>query len=211
MFIPDFQIEALCGDGYPRTWSPSGGPHVGQEFPIENAGPLISPFAAEFLGAASYDIQIGNKFASPLEMEAYVMRSGQVVRKLPPSKEIDGLLLKLHADERIDIILQPKQPVLCHSTEYVRIPPHLVGLLTVRSSFARDWIDHSSATSVWPGFQGNITFELTNSSPSTYRLRSGARALQLAFAKMAAVPAKPYNGVYQKQEGQLHSRMVHEK
>ena len=44
MFIPDFMIADMCGDNYPKTWAPSGGPDVGMEFPIEIAGPLIEPF-----------------------------------------------------------------------------------------------------------------------------------------------------------------------
>jgi deoxycytidine triphosphate deaminase len=80
----------------------------------------------------------------------------------------------------------------------------------MRSSFARDWLDHSAADSIWPGFQGQITFELRNDGPRPYVLRSGMRPLQLAFTRMAAVPARPYNGLYQNQEAQLHSRMPKE-
>ena len=46
--------------------------------------------------------------------------------------------------------------------------------------------------------------------PRPYTLRSGMRPLQLAFTRMAAVPARPYTGLYQNQEAQLHSRMPKE-
>ena len=62
---------------YPKVWAPSGGPHVGQEFPIQNAGPLITPFDPKFLGPASYDIQVGLNFASPSALQAYVLRGSE--------------------------------------------------------------------------------------------------------------------------------------
>ena len=112
--------------------------------------------------------------------------------------------------EGIEVILESKQTVLCHSAEYVRVPPHLSAQLSMRSSFARDWLDHSAADSIWPGFQGQITFELRNDGPRPFSLRSGMRPLQLAFVRMATTPARPYNGLYQNQEGQLHSRLPKE-
>ena len=211
MFIPDYMIADMCGDNFPKTWAPSGGPDVGREFPIENAGPLIEGFDPRFLGPASYDIQVGLKFASPSPLRAYVVRSGERLRAvIHDANEIDGTREVRNADEGIEIVLEPGQAVLCHSAEYVRVPPNLAGALSMRSSFARDWLDHSAADSIWPGFQGQITFELRNHGPRPYILRSGARPLQLAFVRMAGVPARPYNGLYQKQEAQLHSRMKHD-
>ena len=210
MFIPDFMIEDMCGDNFPKVWAPSGGPNVGKEFPIENAGPLIEPFDPKYLGPASYDIQVGLKFASPSAIQAYVVRGTERLRPAHGGTEIDGAREIKHPGEGIEVILEPKQAVLCHSAEYVRVPPHLSAQLSMRSSFARDWLDHSAADSIWPGFQGQITFELRNDGPRPFSLRSGMRPLQLAFVRMAATPARPYNGLYQKQEGQLHSRLPKE-
>ena len=210
MFIPDFMIADMCGENHPKTWAPSGGPDVGKEFPIENAGPLIEPFDPKFLGPASYDIQVGLKFASPSAIQAYVVRGTERLRPAHGGTEIDGAREIKHPGEGIEVILEPKQAVLCHSAEYVRVPPHLSAQLSMRSSFARDWLDHSAADSIWPGFQGQITFELRNDGPRPFSLRSGMRPLQLAFVRMAATPARPYNGLYQNQEGQLHSRLPKE-
>lgn len=214
MFIPDFHIAAMCGDEFPKTWSPGGGPDVGKEFPIQNAGRLIEPFDQQFLGPASYDIQVGLKFASPSAIQAYVVRKhGETYSRLRPISgglEVDGAREVRHPGECIEVVLEPGQAVLCHSVEYVRVPPHLSAALSMRSSFARDWLDHSAADSIWPGFQGQITFELRNHGPRPYSLRSGMRPLQLAFLRMAAVPQRPYNGLYQNQEAQLHSKMPKE-
>jgi deoxycytidine triphosphate deaminase len=213
MYIPDFMIADMCGENFPKTWAPSGGPDVGKEFPIENAGPLIEGFDPAFLGPASYDISVGLKFASPSALQGYVVRkSGNSYERMRPCNgsmsEIDGSREVKHPGEGIEVVLEPDQAVLCHSVEYVRVPPHLAAALSMRSSFARDWLDHSAADSIWPGFQGTITFELRNHGPRPYLLRSGTRPLQLAFVRMAAIPARPYNGLYQKQEAQLHSRMA---
>lgn len=209
MFIPDYMIADMCGENFPRVWAPSGGPNVGKEFPIENAGPLIDDFDPTFLGPASYDISVGLKFASPSALQAYILHGNERVSSAIGGIEIDGAReLKKHRGTGIEVILEPKQAVLCHSAEYVRVPPNLSAQLSMRSSFARDWLDHSAADSIWPGFQGQITFELRNDGPRPYSLRSGMRPLQLAFIMMYAVPSRPYNGLYQKQEAQLHSRMI---
>ena len=207
MYMPDYQIAHLSGDRFPTTWSPSGGPDVGREFPIQNPGPLVAPFDPAFLGPMSYDIAVDAKFASPQPIESYVVRGGQRMRPLKQATDVDGEA-ELHSPaESLEIVLQPHQALLCQSVEYVRVPPNLVGMLSMRSSFAREWLDHSAADSIWGGFQGHITFELRNNGPKPFILRSGSRVLQLAFVMSAGTPMRPYNGLYQNQKGQLHSRL----
>lgn len=210
MFIPDFMIQKLCENGFHRTWTPSGGPNAGTEMVIENAGPLISDFDPKHLGVMSYDLQVGLSFASPRPLLAHVVRDGERVRSIGSLGEIDGLREIRHAQEVIEVILEPGQAVLCHSAEYVRIPPQLVGQLAMRSSFAREWLDHSAADVIMPGFQGQITFELRNHGDNPYVLRSGMRPVQLMFASMLQIPSRPYKGLYQWQERQLYSRMKRE-
>jgi deoxycytidine triphosphate deaminase len=206
MFIPDHEIERLCGDGFPRTWSSSGGPEVGIEREIAEPGPLIAPFDRQFLGPMSYDIAIDRTFASPVPVTAYATRDGHRVRRLPATEELDGCAKgMLSESECIEIVLEPGQPILCQSVEFVNIPPTMAALLSMRSSFARAWLDHSAADSIWAGFRGHVTFELRNNGTRPFNLRSGTRPLQLAFVRATGAPTKVYEGVYQDQRGQLHS------
>jgi dCTP deaminase len=88
----------------------------------------------------------------------------------------------------------------------VRIPPGAVGILALRSTYAREWLDHSAADFIQPGFQGTITYELRNNGPRPYSIRSGMRVMQIAFARTAAVPSKLYSGVYNGQQAELFAR-----
>ena len=216
MLLVDHQIEKFCSEEhYPRTWvTPMLPDSPSQECEIINAGPLITPFETCHLGPAAYDICIGIAFASPVAIEAYVVRaignSFERIRAINKDIEIDGSKHIRAIGEIIEVILEPNQVVLCHSMEYVRIPPNMRGSVSMRSSFARDWLDHSAADNIWPGFQGQITFELRNNGPHQYTLRSNMRPLQLSFDHLPVAPRNPYSGLYQNQRAQLHSRMVRE-
>jgi deoxycytidine triphosphate deaminase len=204
--LVDFQIRSLSTTGYPLTWSPSSGEYTGLELPIHNPGPLISDFDARYLGPASYDIATNSKFSSPSGLHVNILRDGSFVKSFMCNYDLDGSdYINKKNRECIEILLAPKQVILCCSEEYFRIPPNLVGTLTMRSSPARDWLDHSNASDIWPGFQGQITFELRNDGIEIYKLRSGERHLQISFGRTDAVPENPYNGVYQNQVGQLHA------
>ena len=205
MLLPDFMIEELCINPLQSYTEP----HMGTIQYINNPEPLISHYDKANLSAASYDIQIGTKFASPSALATYLLRNGERVRNITQGNEFEGIELK--AGEQVGVILEPNQAVLCHSVERVCVPPTLAVQLFMRSSFAREWLDHSSATGIWPGFRGQITFELRNHGPRPYMLKSGTRPLQIAFMQLAAPARKLYNGLYQDQKAQLHSLMADDK
>jgi deoxycytidine triphosphate deaminase len=211
MFLPDFQIRKLCDNNHiNRYWSPSNGPDTGKQLPIENSGPLITPFNNEYLGPVSYDIRLSHNFASPELIQAYISHTIDDIDDMLPSKvplvnskEIIGDNVIENRSDEIVITLKPHQVILCHSYEYFRIPPNMIGLLAMRSSFARQWLDHSTANLITAGFQGQITFELRNNSPEPFTLRSDMRPIQIMFSLLTGVPENPYQGVYQRQEKQL--------
>lgn len=188
MFIPDCKIAEMC----------------------ENAErPLVRPFYPEFLGPASLDLHLASRFASPKPIEAFIYKNGHLYKPHPDSFSTEIRALPANQDHNIEveIVLQPQQVILCHSQEYVMIPNDLVGDLSMRSSYARMWIDHSSANRIWPGFEGTITYELRNDGPEPVKLRSGDRVLQLGFIQMTAPAERPYDGLYAKQNGELFSRL----
>ena len=187
MFLPDFMIRNMS---------------IGVETEQMDE-PLIYPFNEECLGPASYDLTVAANFASPSEMKGFIYRNGQKYHALQDSKEFADI--KLKAGEQLGIVLNPGQPVLCHAVERVALPPTCVVQLYTRSRYARQWLNHSTATGIWPGFKGQITFELKNEGVEPFVIKSGDRVLQIAFCKMLAPPEKVYNGLYQNQKAQLHS------
>ena len=197
MFIPDFMIRSYCTDPVSKY-------ELGDIVTdIRDSEPLISPFNEENLGAASYDLTLAANFSSPSELQAFIYRDGVKHHALEPSKDYNNV--KLKPNEQIGIIINPGQPILCHAQERVSVPPFIVVQLYTRSSYARQWLNHSTATGIWPGFKGQITFELKNEGVEPIVVKSGDKIVQIAFCQMVAPAANLYNGIYQNQKAQLHS------
>lgn len=208
MYLADHQLIELC-ENFKTTWTPGGGPSAGLVLPVANPGPLVEPLEPCAVGPASIDLRVGLRFASPSALQGYICRGHERIRAAIGSLEIDGAN-QVRPGEIMEVVLEPGQALLCHSSEYVRIPPEYCGRLSVRSTFAREWLDHSAADFVQPGFQGTITYELSNKGPRPFSIRSDMRIMQLAISRMDSTPANPYRGMYHGQQDEIYSRRKQE-
>ena len=142
---------------------------------------------------ASVDITLGNSFTR--------------------DKCMDGIPLEL--DQKIEYetiitshyVLNPHDFVLATTREYFKLPKNLSAFVEGRSSIGRTGLCVQNAGWVDPGFEGEITLELYNSSNRPIVLREGQRLGQLVFARMMKNAMNPYNGKYQKQTGATGSRI----
>jgi len=110
-------------------------------------------------------------------------------------------------DLRVDetAVLQPGEQGLVATMERVELGQDLVGVLHVRSSLAREGLIASLAL-VDPGFKGQLTISLFNSSRKTVQLRTGERFVQLTLVKLGRQAATKYEGRYQDSTGVVGSR-----
>jgi dCTP deaminase len=93
--------------------------------------------------------------------------------------------------------------VLGATFERVQIPADVVGRLDGKSSLGRlGLIVHSTAGFVDPGFNGNITLELTNISNLPITLYAMMPVSQISFMKLTTPADKPYGGKSSKYQGQ---------
>jgi dCTP deaminase len=98
------------------------------------------------------------------------------------------------------------------TSERVKIPPDLVGRVDGRSSIGRlGVIVHATAGLIDPGFEGQITLELSNVGSLPVRLYPGMRIAQIVLCKMSSAAEIPYGEArgssYQGQQGPLLSRV----
>ena len=112
-----------------------------------------------------------------------------------------GYDLKLSAEA----VLEPSEHRLVATMERVELGNDLVGVLHLRSSLAREGILASLAL-VDPGFRGQLTISLFNSSRKTIRLKAGDRFVQLTLLKLGRQAAMRYRGRYQDSRGVIGSR-----
>lgn len=136
----------------------------------------VDPFDIDCINPASIDLKLGGEFVD----------------------------LELDIRFRSNIItISPGDAILATTLEYIKMPANRVGVLYLKSSLARQGLDHALAGFVDPGFEGQLTMELHSHRPIT--LRPGQRIVQLVLYECYE-PARPYNGRYQGQKGPTRAK-----
>lgn len=185
MYLADFQLAELC----------------------EKHG-LVSPYDLTRVNPASIDLTLGRDFVN---LSPYV-----IYYQLRDTKE-PSIWTGAAPGERFEadlIQLEPSRALLATTAERVKIPdtsltvnhlyaerfgnviapplliPACIGELRLKSSAARNGLDHALAGWIDPGFDGTLTLELHSHRP--IELRAGKAYVQLVAAAMLAAPSKSY-------------------
>lgn len=144
--------------------------------------PILDP---KQLGPSSVDLRMGtvalmSRAGAQSHVDPYEYLSKTNARHA-------GAQLRQQKHERFDIpftrsfLLHPGSLILVPTLEWVVIPPDLQGVVTARSSWAREGLNIATATIVNPGYRGIITLELANFGEIPIRLYPGLRIAQIAF------------------------------
>jgi dCTP deaminase len=157
---------------------------------------VISPILAEGqVGASSVDLRMGTV--------ALMARAGSQSH-VDPTRHVgendsvsdhSATQRRAQKHERYDIpfkcsfLLHPGALVLVPTLEWVRLPANLQGIVTARSSWAREGLNIATATIINPGYQGIITLELANFGEIPIALYPGLRLAQLAFYELVSADA----------------------
>jgi dCTP deaminase len=148
---------------------------------------VISPIMQlSQIGDISVDLRMG--------ATALVVRGGGVAQLDPrqylasessnPHLSEQGKRQKL---ERFDVafleslIVHPGSLVLVPTLEWVKLPENLKGVVTARSSWAREGLSIATATFIDPGYTGVITLELANLGQVPIALYPGMGIAQIAL------------------------------
>ena len=102
------------------------------------------------------------------------------------------------------IVLTPGDAILVCTIERIRMPYDCAGTVYLKSSLARQGLDHALAGFVDPGFRGQLTLELHAHCPIV--LTHGQRIIQLVLHRLEAEPEVVYAGKYQDQQGPTGAR-----
>ena len=138
---------------------------------------LVTPFDPELVNPASLDVRLG---------ENLLIEEPKVPALLPFS--IAG-----HTQED-PFMLQPHEFVLAETLEEFDLPDCVAGQLALKSSRAREGIEHLLAGYIDPGYKGRLTLELQNArSMHAVPLWPGMRIAQIVFHKMSMLPGKSYS------------------
>jgi len=154
---------------------------------------------------ASVDLRLGSEF---LEFR----RTNIPCIHPNDAREVDEYVEETHVPEGDDFILHPGDFVLGTTKERVEIPPDLLATVQGRSSLGRlAVVIHATAGIVDPGYDGQITLELSNLGAAPVALSPGMRVSQLIFTELKTPAERPYGtergSKYQNQSGPQASRI----
>jgi dCTP deaminase len=155
---------------------------------------VVSPILSDAqIGGSSIDLRMGTI--------ALISKAGAQSHVNPTSyrddhnktDSHDRVQEKKQKHERYDIpfkesyLLHPGSLALVPTLEWVCLPLNLQGLVTARSSWAREGLNIATATLINPGYRGIITLELANFGEIPIKLYPGLRLAQIAFSELAII------------------------
>lgn len=163
----------------------------------------IDPYDESNVEPASVDLRLGRVFKRPQPSKLTSTKRYVSLSDDESAIEWEAVNSPLHLD--------PGEFVLASTLETVTIPKDLVAHVLGRSSLGRLGISvHQTAGYIDPGFEGQITLELSNHGPSPVELCEGDRICQIVFEELSSSAMKPYghdDSQYQGQRGPTPSRM----
>lgn len=147
----------------------------------------IEPFRIECVQPASYDIHL----------------SGDIINYAHPA---DGAIPEglLPEGAEVAAVLPPGGFCLASTVEVIKVPRYLACELAGKSTIGRMGVQiHATAGWIDPGFRGQITLEIFNSSPRPFPLVEGMAIGQLVFHELKSSCISGYGrrGHYQGQQG----------
>ncbi len=158
---------------------------------IESGLLKVEPFDPEIVRENGLDLRFGRQFCR-LRQTARILDTR---RPYDPSEFYECV----EVGDGEGYVIDPGARVLAHTMETVCLPHHVVGLVNLRSTFARLGIV-VPPTVVDAGFCGQLTIELVGSS-FPVKVYPGQRFLHLVLITTHNPVEHAYNGRYQGQKG----------
>lgn len=160
----------------------------------------IEPFDEAQVEPASYDVLLDDRILS-----AGVLSDESIDVSNPPAKLMreDDLMLDFNG------VIPPGEFWLASTKETFALPDFCAARVEGKSTLGRLGLQvHATAGYIDPGFEGQITLELSNVGPWPLRLRPGMRIAQISFHSLKSVPENIYRGKYVGQKGPTAARPV---
>jgi dCTP deaminase len=139
---------------------------------------VIDPFTPESVQPSSIDLHLANRFR--------VFRNSRYPY-IDVRIEQPELTELVEIDDESPFILHPGEFVLGSTLERVALPDDIVSRIEGKSSLGRlGLLIHSTAGYVDPGWDGNLTLELSNVANLPITLYHGMKIGQLSFHRLSS-------------------------
>src|SRR5690554_1244450 len=170
---------------------------------IESGRVALDPFDPAMVQPASIDVRL-DKYFRVFDNHKYAA--------IDPAEEQPELTRLVEASGDGPFVLHPGEFVLGSTYESVTLPDDVAARLEGKSSLGRlGLLTHSTAGFIDPGFEGNVTLELSNMATLPINLWPGMKIGQLCFFRMSSAADHPYGSAnygsrYSGQRGPTASR-----
>lgn len=174
---------------------------------MEQGRIVIEPLQLKDVQPASVDVRLGSNFR--------IFRNSTHTY-IDPLIEQPDLTEEVVVPEGEAFILHPGQFALGTTHERIVLPDDILGKLEGKSTLGRlGLMIHSTAGYVDPGWDGELTLELSNVATLPIMLHPGMRIGQLSFERMSSPVERPYGSAqlgshYQGQKGATASHVLTE-
>lgn len=164
----------------------------------------ITPYDDASVQPSSVDLHLGDNF---------LVFDNHNQSLIDTRHKTDKLMRRIIIRGDGPIILHPREFILGTTVEKIKMPTDLVGRLDGKSSLGRiGLIIHSTAGYIDPGFEGQITLEISNLSNLPIALYKDMKICQISFVQMTGPAQYPYGhsklkSHYQHQKGTVGSNL----
>jgi dCTP deaminase len=145
---------------------------------------VLDPYDESLVQPSSIDVRVDSKF------RVFHNARRPYIDVRTPTEDLTELV---SVEDDRPFILHPGEFVLGQTLERVRLPNDLVARLEGKSSLGRlGLLIHSTAGFVDPGFEGNLTLELSNVANLPITIYHGMPIGQISFMRMDAAVEREY-------------------
>jgi len=170
---------------------------------IESGRVVLDPYDPAMIQPSSIDVRL-DKFFRIFDNHKYAA--------IDPAVEQPELTRLVEVEAGKPFVLHPGEFVLGSTYESVSLPDDVAARLEGKSSLGRlGLLTHSTAGFIDPGFDGNVTLELSNTATLPINLWPGMKIGQLCFFQLSSPAVNPYGSEkygsrYRGQRGPTASR-----
>ena len=145
---------------------------------------IIDPLDESCIQPASVDLRLGHK------LRVFRSHRLQVIDVREPMEQLTELV---EIDKANPFVLHPGEFALGVTLESICLSNSVVGRLDGKSSLGRlGLVVHSTAGFVDPGWQGNLTLELSNLANLPINLYARMKVSQISFMRLTTPAENPY-------------------
>lgn len=144
----------------------------------------LDPYEPDMIQPSSIDVRLDRLFR---------VFDNHKYPAIDPSVEQPDLTRLVEVEAGRPFVLHPGEFVLGSTYESVTLPDDVAARLEGKSSLGRlGLLTHSTAGFIDPGFEGNVTLELSNTATLPINLWPGMKIGQLCFFRLSSPAEHPY-------------------